>query len=98
IGWYLPDSGFCQISTNITNTWRTTPLDVFTRCEWLAEEYGCQVTGSEFIGLIPYHSVAKMLSHGTETSDYLTSYLGLGYCDIHDIRERIIEHKLYIAS
>jgi len=98
IGWYLQDSGFCQVSTNITKTWETTPLDVFTRCQWLAEEYGCQVTGSELIGLIPYHSVAKMLSHGPESRILLTSHLGLGYSNIQDLQERIIEHKLYIAS
>lgn len=98
IGWHLEESGFCQISTNITQTENTTPLDVFKRCQWLAKDHGCTVTGSELIGLIPYHSIAKMQSEEPISTVGLASRLGLGYCDIHDLKERIIEHKVYIAS
>ncbi len=98
IGWRLEESGFCQVSTNITQTENTTPLDVFKRCQWLAKNYGCRVTGSELIGLIPYHSVLQMRSAEPLSTKDLATRLGLEYCGIPDLKERIIEHKVYIAS
>src|SRR5690606_38612793 len=98
MGWHLTDAGFCQISTNITQTRITTPLDVFKNCRILAHKMGCEVTGSELIGLIPHHSVSAMLDQTSSTTVGLAGQLGLDYCSIGDLQERMIEHKLYLAS
>lgn len=53
IGWYIPEYGFTQVSTNITNINLATLDKVWlTICE-LAQQYGVQVTGTEIIGLLP---------------------------------------------
>lgn len=98
IGWRLEKSGFCQVSTNITRTTLTTPLDVYKHCENLAKHFGCQVTGSELIGLIPLHSIEKMQSSEPLSTKELSMRLGLDYCKVEDLKDRIIEHKVYIAS
>lgn len=98
IGWYLRDSKFCQVSTNITQTRTTTPLDVYDRCSKIANTYNSRVTGSEIIGLIPYHCLNAMLVDSPYSSTTLAQYLGLHYCGIQDLKDRIIEHKVYIAS
>ena len=98
IGWHLTDQGFCQVSTNITQTHSTTPYDVFNHCRILSERMGCQVTGSELIGLIPYHSVSAMMEQTSSNTVGLVGLLGLGYCGIRDLYERMIEHKVYLAS
>lgn len=98
IGWHLTDAGFCQVSTNITQTRKVTPLEVFNHCRTLAGNMGYRVTGSELIGLIPHHSISAMSVQGSYSTDTLAAYLGLGYCGIEDLKERMIEHKAYLAS
>ncbi len=97
LGWYLEKPGFCQVSTNITRTHETTLLDVYDHCITLGNELGVKITGSELIGLIPWHNVQSMLSRSF-TSHTLAEYLGLGYCDISDLKTRVIEYKVYLAS
>lgn len=97
IGWYLEDTGICQVSTNITRTREVTPLDVFDHCKALCAQKGCRVTGSELIGLIPYHAVRAMQANRYSTTE-LAQYLGLDYCGVSDLQTRIIEYKVYLAS
>ena len=98
IGWYLEPQDICQVSTNITETRWTSPLDIFRKCRELSLRSQVGVTGSELIGLIPYHAVAAMQQATGFSTTRLTDYLGLEYCGITDLKERIIEHKVYLAS
>lgn len=98
IGWHLEPQDICQVSTNITETRSTSPLDIFRRCLKLSNQIKIRVTGSELIGLIPHHSVAAMQQVTGFSTPRLTEFLGLEYCGITDLRERMIEHKVYLAS
>lgn len=53
IGWYIDDFKKAQVSFNITNI-ETTPIHIVyeTTCQ-IAQKYGCTVSGSELVGLIP---------------------------------------------
>ncbi|MCR5139895.1 MAG: glutamate formimidoyltransferase [Bacteroidaceae bacterium] len=53
IGWYIPEYGRAQVSTNLTDI-HVTPLHVaYTEVCRAAAARGVQVTGTELIGLIP---------------------------------------------
>jgi glutamate formiminotransferase / formiminotetrahydrofolate cyclodeaminase len=53
IGWYLPEIGRVQVSTNITDMHQAPVHLVFEAIRQKALQYGTWVTGSEIIGLVP---------------------------------------------
>jgi glutamate formiminotransferase/formiminotetrahydrofolate cyclodeaminase len=53
IGWYLPEIGRVQVSTNITDIRRAPVHEVYEAIRHKALQYGTWVTGSEIIGLVP---------------------------------------------
>ena len=53
IGWYVPEYGCAQISTNLTNLHQTPVWQVYEYAKELASKFNTQVTGSEIIGLTP---------------------------------------------
>jgi len=53
IGWYVPEFGRAQVSTNITHIPTTPVHQVYETVKELAAKRGVRVTGSELVGLAP---------------------------------------------
>ena len=100
IGWYIPEIGRAQVSTNIINI-HTAPLHiVFETVKIIAQQYNIEVTGSELIGLIPmkvllaageYYSP----NHANTTKQKMeqaVKRLGLNDISIFEINKRVLEY------
>jgi glutamate formiminotransferase/formiminotetrahydrofolate cyclodeaminase len=55
IGWVVDDYQCAQISLNMTNYRITPPAEVLEAARQLAAERGIGITGSEVVGVVPYH-------------------------------------------
>jgi glutamate formiminotransferase len=53
LGFDLPEKGWVQVSMNLTDYRRTSPLAAFREVARRAEAAGAEVAGSELVGLIP---------------------------------------------
>lgn len=53
IGWFIPEYGNAQVSTNIVDIHQASPGRVFAAVQKEAKHLGVHVLGSELIGLIP---------------------------------------------
>lgn len=59
LGWYLPEYGLSQVTTDIIDTY-TTPIHVvYETIIRLAKEYGIQTKGSEIVGLVPLRAIIE---------------------------------------
>ncbi len=59
IAWYIEEYGFCQISTNITQTNQISLSEVFEEVKSISLEFDISTTGSEIIGLVPLKVMYK---------------------------------------
>ncbi|MBP1628439.1 MAG: glutamate formiminotransferase / formiminotetrahydrofolate cyclodeaminase [Holophagaceae bacterium] len=57
IGWYVEAYGRAQISINLTRPLVTPPHRVLEAARALAGQRGLKVTGSEIVGLMPFHAL-----------------------------------------
>lgn len=57
IGWYVEAYGRAQISINLTRPLVTPPHRVLEAARALAAQRGLRVTGSEIVGLMPFHAL-----------------------------------------
>lgn len=99
IGWYIEDFGCSQVSTNITNI-HTTPMhQVFETVKKLAQETGCEVNGSELIGLVPFMAMqeaGEFYAPGIKPAEQIREairVMGLNSVKKFDPNERILEIK-----
>lgn len=94
IGWYQEAFQCAQVSTNITDIYRSKIIEVFRAVKELAIEFGVAVSGSELIGLIP---LGALSSHGLEIKDIIDE-LGLNSVKPFSAAENILEYKLGILD
>ncbi len=106
IGWYMPEYGRAQVSTNITDI-NTTPVHVvYEAVRQSAERYGTRLRGSELIGLAPlrvfketalYCLSQKARNSMPDESEMIriaVDFLGLEDLRRFEPAEKIIEYKL----
>ena len=106
IGWFIEEYNCAQVSLNLTNFQATGLYDVYENCRELARRYGCEVTGSELIGLIPKAALMnagrryaqlsnkKIHSSDEELLSLAVRRLGLDQLAPFDYRNRVIEYLL----
>lgn len=110
IGWYMADYDCAQVSFNLLEFHKTSPIMAWQTCEILAKEIDVKLTGSEVIGLIPekclieagatrYPSVIR-----GKTTDIKTliqdaiELMGLHKFKKFDPEEKILEYALFNAG
>ena len=105
IGWYIPQYGKVQVSTNITDI-NTIPLyKVFEEIKLLSKNYNIDVSGSEIIGLVPIQPIiesgkyylqleGKPKANDNEIIDAAIHYLGLNNVTLFIKEQRILEYLL----
>ncbi len=103
IGWFIEDFDRVQVSFNLTDLNQTGLGEAFEACKREAEALGCQVTGSELVGLVPEAEFVKVYARlaGAETGlskslsenqlEEVISYLGLREVKAFDPNRKIIE-------
>ncbi len=101
IGWYMPEHGCSQVSTNMYDTVSVGMHDVYEAIKFWAAYYGVEVHGSELIGLSPYSCIlaaGKYYKDDADTEgDILEAAIqGLGLDTLKDFNaeEKILEWKL----
>lgn len=101
IGWNVPEYGFAQVSTNITNFYKTELYKVWNTANIIAQKYDVSVTGSELIGLIPLEALllcAKSMSLNLKDTkkalQKVIQYLGLEQLKPFDINKKILEFAI----
>lgn len=60
LGWYVPEYGCAQVSTNLYNFRVTSPLAALRACQEEAAALGTSVVGSELVGLVPLETMILM--------------------------------------
>ena len=84
IGVDLKSRGIAQVSINLTD-FEQTPLDrVFEMVKREAQHYGCSVTGSEIVGLVPRKAIELAAEYYLQLENFSPS--------------RILENRLAITS
>lgn len=108
IGWYMHEYGKAQVSMNLTNLSATPIHKVFDEVCARAIEYGCEVTGSELIGMIPLKAMTDagrhfLLKQGITyvTDEFKLIHaaiqaMGLNELAPFDPQQKIIEYQLDI--
>lgn len=91
IGWYMEEFNCAQISTNISDIYKSPIIEVFTAIQHIAKKYNTNTNGSELVGLIPLNA----LTHPTITIEEAITYLGLNSVKEFSKEKNIIEFKLY---
>ncbi|MFD2873530.1 glutamate formimidoyltransferase [Mucilaginibacter ximonensis] len=106
IGWYIPEYGKAQVSMNLTNISATPIHEVFDEVCAKATEHGCEVTGSELIGMIPlkamidagrYFLLKQGITYVTDEFkliDAAIQAMGLNELAPFDPQKKIIEYQL----
>jgi glutamate formiminotransferase/formiminotetrahydrofolate cyclodeaminase len=105
IGWYIPEYGKVQVSTNITDMDKAPIHEVFEEIKRLSTQYNVEVTGSEIIGLIPMKPLLEagrfyLQSSGIsekndrDTLDWAIFSLGLNDVKPFIKEQRIIEYLI----
>ncbi len=101
IGWFIPEYGNAQVSTNIVDIRKASPGRVFAAVQREASRLGVKVLGSELIGLIPQEVLVQSARDlGVPEPGDLPSmmnavhFLKLGHRRKFDIDERVIERKM----
>jgi glutamate formiminotransferase len=80
LGFDLPERGWVQVSMNLTDHRRTSPIRAFEEVLRLAEAAGVRVAGSEVVGLLPEAALA---------GDLLARAYVLGFRD-----DQVLERRL----
>jgi glutamate formiminotransferase len=114
IGWYMEEYKNAQISINLLNYRKTSPLTVWQMCQSMASEMGVQLCGSEVIGLIPeecileagrfslnLHNKNPAVTESVSKSAVLKE--GIKYLELNKIkpfnpREKVLEYALITAK
>lgn len=99
LGWYIKDFDVAQASYNLTDLSINGMLECFETTKKVAAELGCQVTGSELIGLAPlseFEKVAARLSpENTWNRDKVlaeaVAYLGLNEVRDFDPQQQVLD-------
>ena len=101
IGWFIPEYGNAQVSTNIVDIHKASPGRVFAAVKREAERMGVRVLGSELIGLIPQEVLVQSARDlGVPEPGDVPSmmnaihFLGLGHRRPFEIEERVIEYLM----
>lgn len=101
IGWFIPEYGNAQVSTNIVDIRKASPGRVFAAVQREAKRLGVRVLGSELIGLIPEVVLVQSARDlGVPEPGDLPSmmnavhFLKLDHRREFDIDERVIERKM----
>jgi len=105
IGWYMPEYGFVQVSTNLTDYQVTPPHMAYETCKLLAVKYGTTVIGSELIGMIPKQAILmagryyaeQNSSHVCTEDDLITLAIeAMGLNSIHpfESKKKILEYRI----
>ncbi len=79
IGWYQESFGYAQISINVTNVIKTGLATIYEAVREEANKHGCDVAGSEMIGLVPFSALvaAGHVYGGEPLSDYAFAKLAI---------------------
>ncbi|NVK28017.1 MAG: glutamate formimidoyltransferase [Flavobacteriia bacterium] len=98
IGWFIPEYGNAQVSTNIVDIRKASPGRVFAAVKREAEKLGVRVLGSELIGLIPQQVLVQSARDlGVPEPGDLPSMMNavhvlkLDHRRAFDIEDRVIE-------
>ncbi|MBN1282376.1 MAG: glutamate formimidoyltransferase [Proteobacteria bacterium] len=83
-GWFIPEYGRAQVTTNILDIDAAPLAAVFAACSELAAEFGASVTGSEIVGMVPERALADI------------DRLGLNDVSLFDPAQKILERALGI--
>ncbi|MEG1414196.1 MAG: glutamate formimidoyltransferase [Mucinivorans sp.] len=102
IGWYMPEYGFAQVSTNLTSIDRMPLHTAWQLVGRVAAQYGHRVTGTEIIGLVPRRVLSQagaFFAAGEQMSeraqlDLVVEKMGLSNISPFEPEKRIIENLL----
>lgn len=104
-GWLIPEYNRAQITVNILDLDTAPVHEVFDACCELAIKFGCRVTGSEVVGMVPkrvmleagFHYLKKQGSTTGVSEDEIvrTAVMSLGLTDVaeFDPKHKIIEER-----
>lgn len=107
IGWLMEDYGQAQISVNLLDFRRASPLQAWEACRLLASEKGLKLAGSEVIGLIPEKCLLEAGSFALRGQtvaepevlvNAAIQYLGLSNLKSFQPREKVLEYALADAG
>jgi len=90
-GWFIPEYGRAQVTTNVLDVEAAPLRAVFDACRELAGGFGARVTGSEIVGMVPRRALAGDV-------DDAIAYLGLGEIAPFDPKSRVLEEALGIEN
>lgn len=102
IGWYSSDFNCAQVSMNLLDYKKTSPLQVWQHCTAISSKYNVKLIGSELIGLMPE---ACLLEAGLHALNLATAskidiinagvqFLKLDQVKPFDAQEKILEYAL----
>lgn len=106
IGWFIPEYGLTQVSTNLTRIQVTPVHEVFERVKSRAKAYGVKIRGSELIGLIPlgclleaghFYEIQELQTKTSSDFDLIqlaAEKLGLNSLSPFIPQERVIEYRM----
>jgi glutamate formiminotransferase/formiminotetrahydrofolate cyclodeaminase len=104
-GWLIPEYNRAQVTVNILDIDEAPVHKVFDACCELATRFGCRVTGSEVVGMVPrrvlteagLYYLAKQGSTAGVSDDEImrTAVLSLGLADVapFDPKHKVIEER-----
>ena len=70
LGFYIEKRVMSQVSMNLTDLEKTTPLAAFDRVVALAEEEGVTVAGSEIVGMVPVSAISEAAEQRLKLMDF----------------------------
>ena len=104
-GWLIPEYNRAQVTVNILDLDAAPVHKVFDACCELATKFGCRVTGSEVVGMVPkrvmteagLHYLKKQGSTAGVSEDEIvrTAIMSMGFEDVapFDPKHKIIEER-----
>ena len=102
IGWYSSDFNCAQVSMNLLDYKKTSPLQVWQNCTAIASKYNVKLIGSELIGLMPeaclleagMHALQMAAAHKKDLLKAGIAYLKLDQVKPFNAQEKILEYAL----
>jgi glutamate formiminotransferase/formiminotetrahydrofolate cyclodeaminase len=102
IGWYSSDFNCAQVSMNLLDYKKTSPLQVWQNCTAIASKYNVKLIGSELIGLMPeaclleagMHALQMAAAHKKDLLNAGIAYLKLDQVKPFNAQEKILEYAL----
>jgi glutamate formiminotransferase/formiminotetrahydrofolate cyclodeaminase len=107
IGWFMEDYQQAQVSINLLDFRRASPLQAWEACKMLAAEKGLQLVGSEVIGLVPEVCLLEAGSFALRRQNVparevlvhaAIDYLGLSRLKPFPVREKVLDYALADAG